>query len=51
MHKSDADKLTKRVIEQAPVRSEPYFVWDSDLTGFGLRVLPSGRKSFVVRCC
>ena len=42
-------KLTKRFIEAAEVRTTDYFVWDDDIPGFGLRVLPSGRKGFVVQ--
>ena len=36
-------KLTKRVVDAAEVRAREYFIWDEDLPGFGLRVLPSGR--------
>ena len=42
-------KLTKRTIEALDVRESDYFVWDSELSGFGVRVLPSGRKKFVLQ--
>lgn len=38
-------KLTKRTAESAPTGTH----WDDQLPGFGLRVLPSGRRSYVVR--
>jgi integrase len=42
-------KLTKRVVDAAEVRLGDYFIWDGDLPGFGLRVLPSGRKRYIVQ--
>ncbi|MBL0914219.1 MAG: tyrosine-type recombinase/integrase [Sphingopyxis sp.] len=42
-------KFTKRSIEALDIRKSDYFVWDSDLPGFGVRVLPSGRKKFVLQ--
>ena len=42
-------KLTKREIDAALPRETPYILWDLVLTGFGLRVAPSGRKSFLVK--
>lgn len=42
-------KLTKRIVDAAGARTTEYFIWDQDLPGFGLRVLPSGRKRFVVQ--
>ncbi len=42
-------KLTKRIVDAAEAQAAEYFVWDSDIPGFGLRVLPSGRKGYVVQ--
>ena len=40
-------KLTKRVIDGATPRASRYTVFDSEIRGFGLRVFPSGQKSYV----
>ena len=41
-------RLTKRVVDAARYQGKgAHYLWDSDLAGFGLRVYPSGRKSFV----
>lgn len=42
-------KLTKCLVDAAEARSAEYFIWDSDIPGFGLRVLPSRRKGYVVQ--
>ncbi|MFN0191843.1 MAG: tyrosine-type recombinase/integrase [Aestuariivirga sp.] len=42
-------KLTDRVVNAARPQSERYVIWDTDKSGFGLRVEPSGHKSFIVR--
>lgn len=42
-------KLTKRVIDAAEIRAVDYFIWDNELPGFGLRMLPSGRKVYSVQ--
>ena len=42
-------KLTKRLVDAADTSAAEYFVWDSEIPGFGLRVLPSGRKGYVVQ--
>jgi len=42
-------KLTKRVVDAAEIRAREYFIWDEDLAGFGLRVLPSGRKRYIIQ--
>jgi hypothetical protein len=40
-------RLTKRVIEAAETKAAEHFIWDDSLPGFGVRVLPSGRKGIV----
>lgn len=42
-------KLTKRAVETAAPRIKNYIIWDEDLPGFGLRVFPSGKRSYVVQ--
>lgn len=42
-------KLTKRIVDAAEVRAAEHFIWDDDIPGLGLRVLPSGRKGYVVQ--
>ena len=43
-------KLTKQIIENAslPVAGQS-FLWDQELRGFGVRLLPTGVKTFVVQ--
>jgi integrase len=42
-------RLTKRVIEAAEIQAAEHFIWDDSLPGFGVRVLPSGRKGYIVQ--
>jgi len=41
--------LTKRVVDGAKPRDKRYHVWDCDLSGFALRVEPTGVKTFVIK--
>ena len=43
------DKLTARTVQAAKPGKGRFFVWDTELKGFGLAVHPSGQKSYVVR--
>jgi integrase len=41
-------KITKRVVDALkPVGGSDVFLWDNEIPGFGVRVKPSGSKSFV----
>lgn len=45
------EKLTKRIVDNAQYEGDgksKHIIWDSTLTGLGLRVYPSGKKSFVL---
>lgn len=42
-------RLTKRIVEAAVPREKEYYLWDKDIPGLGLRVLPSGRKQYIVQ--
>ena len=41
--------LTKTTVDAATARDQRYEIWDSELSGFGLRVETTGRKIFIVR--
>lgn len=46
-----AVKITKRMIDSASYEGDgksKHIIWDSELTGLGLRIYPSGKKSFVL---
>lgn len=40
-------RLTKRIVDAAPAEAKVYIIWDADLPGFGLRIQPSGAKTFI----
>ena len=42
-------KLTKRVVEAAEVTAKDRFLWCDELPGFGVRILPSGKRSYLVQ--
>tara|TARA_R110000868_G_scaffold179985_1_gene420487 strand:- start:536 stop:811 length:276 start_codon:yes stop_codon:yes gene_type:complete len=42
-------KLTKRMIEGLKIKDKDYFIWESELSGFGVRVFPTGRIKFVLQ--
>jgi integrase len=42
-------RITKRLIDSLSPSESEFFVWDSKLPGFGLRVQPSGVMSYVVK--
>ena len=42
-------RLTKRRIDAAQPREKDYFIFDGDLPGFGVRVMSSGKKSYMIQ--
>ena len=42
-------RITKRAVDSLAPRSRVYFLWDTDLTGFGCKVTPAGRKIYVLQ--
>jgi hypothetical protein len=41
-------KLTKRTIDALRPKAKAYVAYDSELHGFGVRIMPSGHKSFII---
>lgn len=42
-------RLTKSGIDTAVPREKDYFLWDSELKGFGIKIAKGGRKSYVCK--
>lgn len=50
MPRRSTQNLTKRYLDGiTPLEGKEFIVWDASLTGFGVRVKPSGRKSFLYK--
>ncbi len=43
-------KLSKKMVDQLPTSYQTFTAWDTELKGFGVRVSPTGRKVYVVKC-
>jgi hypothetical protein len=41
-------RLTKRAVDALMPRAKPFIAFDPEVVGFGVRVMPSGLKSFVL---
>jgi hypothetical protein len=41
-------RITKRVVDGLQARAQDYTEWDAQLPGFGVRVRPSGARSYIV---
>lgn len=41
--------ITQAVVQKAEITDKIYYIWDDQITGFGLKVIPNGKKKFVLR--
>src|SRR3546814_8347369 len=41
-------KLTKRVVDAVVAEAKDYVLWDEELPGFGLRIFPTGKRSYLI---
>lgn len=46
---ADKVKITKRVVDALKTGPERFMVWDSEISGFGLRVSPADRKVYLLK--
>jgi len=42
-------KLTKRLIDELATGAEDKVIWDTQVSGFGIKASPSGRKTFILK--
>lgn len=43
-------RITKSFVESQPIpESQPSFAWDDKVSGFGIKVLPSGKRKYVLK--
>jgi Arm DNA-binding domain len=40
-------KITKQLVDSSPIESKSYFIWDTDVKGFALKVSTAGRKTYI----
>ena len=49
MSKRPPEKISKRMVDALSAHGKPGVYWDRDLPGFGVRLYPTGRKTYVVQ--
>ncbi len=43
-------RITKSLVESLPIPAgQPQYVWDEKVSGFGIKVLPSGKRKYVLK--
>ena len=42
-------RISKRSVDAAKPREVQYILWDSEIPGFGVKVLPTGRKTYLLK--
>ncbi|MBS5834784.1 MAG: site-specific integrase [Acetobacter sp.] len=41
--------LNEKIVKSAKVKDKIYYIWDDKIIGFGLKVIPNGKKKYVFR--
>ena len=44
-----SDKIAKRTVDSLHPEGKVDYLWDTELSGFGVKVLPSGKKTYLVQ--
>lgn len=44
------EKITNSTLKKTTATGKDYFIWDTQLPGFGVRVSPKGKVSFIYQC-
>ena len=42
-------RITKRTVDAQKKSDKPTYLWDGELAGFGVKILPSGRKTYLAQ--
>ncbi|HEV2517902.1 MAG TPA: site-specific integrase [Devosia sp.] len=42
-------RLTKRIVDTAVKQDKDAYLWDDELTGFGVKITPAGKKVFLIQ--
>lgn len=45
----DSLRLTKKIVDASKATEGDHFLWDTEIKGFGIRIWPSGRKTFIAK--
>ena len=45
---TSTERITKRAVDSARPRDKPFIIFDAAVKGFGVRVMPTGARSFVL---
>ena len=45
----NTQRISRRTVEALPVGERETLYWDTELSGFGIRVYPSGSKAYLVQ--
>src|SRR3954453_13194313 len=42
-------RITKRAVDSVAPAAKDAFIWDTDVPGFGLKITPAGRRTFIIQ--